>query len=130
MHHQARLCVTKQSNLYATGLPFSGNGAAQAFEDAAVFNHLFTYVKSPADLGAVFGAYDQVRRPRSQAVVDIARRFGRVYAYAEDDMHEKPEEMRAFFKEASAFTNNADLNEQNERARQIFEDLLKSPMDG
>ena len=78
----------------------------------------------------MFNGYDSVRRPRSQAVVDMARKFGRIYAYSESDMHQKPEEMRRFFKEASAYTNNADLMEQNERAMAMFRKGVESATNG
>ena len=61
-------------------MPFSGNGAAQALEDAAVLDHLFSRLTSPSQIEAMFSAYDAVRRPRSQAVVELARKFGRMYA--------------------------------------------------
>ena len=83
-------------------LPFAGNGAAQALEDAAVLDCLFGALASSGVGGGGGGddddgsgqtyeaiedvllAFDYVRRPRSQAVVDLARKFGRIYAYAED----------------------------------------------
>lgn len=81
-------------------LPFAGNGAAQALEDAAVLDCLFGAVvdsgnqwrgrrrggalRRKAMIEDALLAYDHVRRPRSQAVVDMARKFGRIYAYAED----------------------------------------------
>lgn len=105
-------------------LPFAGNGAAQALEDAAVLDHLFSAVSSPAQLEAMLAAYDAVRRPRSQAVVDLARKFGRVYAYAEGYMHERPQEIKKFFASAAAFTNNADLDKQNEDAMAAFKKFL------
>lgn len=102
-------------------LPFAGNGAAQALEDAAVLNSLFDEVHDEGDICRAFISYDKVRRPRSQAAVDIARTFGRVYAYAtEDDIHKDPERMRQFFKEAAATTNNADMKEQNNRALEDY----------
>ncbi|XXG99854.1 type II nitroreductase [Hypoxylon texense] len=82
-------------------------------------------------VAAALEAYDAVRRPRSQAVVDLARKFGRVYAYAyaeeeeEEEggrMHEDPARMEAFFGEAAAFTNQFDVVGQNERACELFED--------
>ncbi|KAK1760113.1 hypothetical protein QBC47DRAFT_426998 [Echria macrotheca] len=97
-------------------LPFVGNGAAQALEDAAVLDALFARVKRKKDVGYALRAYDQVRRPRSQAVVDMARKFGRVYAFAEGDLHEHPEKMWAFFREAAAVTNEFDVKGQNEAA--------------
>lgn len=95
-------------------LPFAGNGAAQALEDAAVLNCLFDEVRNQGDVRQAFISYDKVRRPRSQAAVDMARTFGRVYAYAtEDDIHKDPERMKEFFSKAAAATNNADMQEQN-----------------
>ncbi|KAK0630477.1 hypothetical protein B0T17DRAFT_528538 [Bombardia bombarda] len=103
-------------------LPFAGNGAAQALEDAAVLDHLFGAVKDAAQIEAALKAYDTVRRPRSQAVTDLSRKFGRVYVYAEDGMHDDPQRMKAFFAEAGAFTNSADLQKQNDDAMGVFED--------
>ena len=108
-------------------LPFAGNGAAQALEDAAVLNRLFGEVvgkQLQMQAGAVemaLKAYDEVRRPRSQAVVELARKYGRIYAYAEDGMHEDPERMKAFFRQSAAFTNEFDVAGQNEQAVRRFE---------
>ncbi|KAK5135363.1 hypothetical protein LTR08_005305 [Meristemomyces frigidus] len=111
-------------------MPFAGNGAAQALEDAAVLDYLFSRVTSPSHIEAAFSAYDATRRPRSQAVVDLARKFGRVYAYAEDGMHEDPMKMKQFFGGAAAFTNNADLQRQNDDAMKLFETAIQSGSDG
>ena len=111
-------------------MPFVGNGASQALEDAAVLDHLFSRLTSPSQIEALFSAYDATRRPRSQAVVDLARKFGRVYAYAEGDMHERPTEMKKFFAESAAFTNNADLEGQNEEAMRVFENAVKGMQNG
>ncbi|KAI2621761.1 FAD/NAD(P)-binding domain-containing protein [Hypoxylon sp. NC1633] len=101
-------------------LPFAGNGAAQALEDAAVLDGLLAHVERPTQLGRALRAFDAARRPRSQAVVDLARRFGRVYAYAEDGMHEDPARMKAFFAEMASFTNEFDVRGQNEAAVKAF----------
>ncbi|KAK0663407.1 hypothetical protein QBC41DRAFT_350229 [Cercophora samala] len=106
-------------------LPFAGNGAAQALEDAAVLDHLFGRVKQPSQIEAALGAYDAVRRPRSQAVVDLARKFGRVYAFAEGDIHEDPDKLRDFFTLAGQFTNEADLMKQNEDAMSKMEKSVR-----
>ncbi|KAK5124267.1 hypothetical protein LTR85_001970 [Meristemomyces frigidus] len=111
-------------------MPFAGNGAAQALEDAAVLDYLFSRVTSPAQVDAAFSAYDTTRRPRSQEVVDLARKFGRVYAYAEDGMHEDPTKMKQFFAGAAAFTNNADLQKQNDDAMKLYEAAIEGGKDG
>ncbi|EMC95131.1 hypothetical protein BAUCODRAFT_35123 [Baudoinia panamericana UAMH 10762] len=111
-------------------MPFAGNGAAQALEDAAVLDYLFSKVTDTAQIEAAFSAYDTTRRPRSQEVVDLARKFGRVYAYAEDGMHNDPTKMKQFFAGAAAFTNNADLQKQNDDAMGLFESAVKGGADG
>lgn len=101
-------------------MPYAGNGAAQALEDVAVIDHLFAKLESVEQVPALFEAYDAVRRPRSQQVVDLARKFGRVYAYAEPTVGNTPEEMSAFFGGASRLTNEFDLEKQNAEAMELF----------
>ncbi|KAK3937800.1 hypothetical protein QBC46DRAFT_460664 [Diplogelasinospora grovesii] len=101
-------------------LPFAGNGAAQALEDAAVLSHLFQNVSRPEEVEAALRAYDQKRRPSSQAVL---------YAYVEEDddgvkIREDPERPRQFFAAAAAFTNNADLKRQNDDACALYQKYL------
>lgn len=107
-------------------MPFAGNGAAQALEDAAVLDHLFSRITAPEHIEPALAAYDTIRRPRSQKVVDLARQFGRVYAYAEDGMHNDPTRMKQFFAGAAAFTNNADLQKQNDAAMDLFQSAVGS----
>ncbi|KAK0749696.1 hypothetical protein B0T18DRAFT_437140 [Schizothecium vesticola] len=124
-HDQApfyyRGAVAMMGDAAHAALPFAGNGAAQALEDAAVLDHLFEKVKRVADIEAALAAYDAIRRPRSQAVVDLARAFGRVYAYADKDICESPEKIRAFFARAAIFTNEVDLKKQNDDAMGVYE---------
>lgn len=104
--------------------PFAGQGAAQALEDCSVINCLFDRVTSKDRIEKAFEAFDKSRRARSQRVVDISRQFGRVYAYAEGDLHTDPAKMKAFMREAGGFTNNVDLNKQTEAAMEAFRSLL------
>lgn len=121
-HHGA---VAMMGDAAHAALPFAGNGAAQALEDAAVLDHLFGKVEKKADIEAALAAYDAIRRPRSQAVVDLARAFGRVYAYADKDICESPEKIRAFFARAATFTNEVDLKKQNDDAMAVYEKTVK-----
>lgn len=117
-YHRGRVAMI--GDAAHASMPFAGNGAAQALEDAAVLDALFAQLADASQIAAAFEAYDTVRRPRSQKVVDLARQFGRVYAYAEDGMHEDPTRMKQFFAGAAAFTNNADLQRQNDDAVGLF----------
>jgi len=73
-----------------------------------------------------------VRRPRSQKVVDLARQYGRVYAYAEktedcpEGLHTDPKRMMKFFGSTAAFTNMFDVKGQNDEAMELFEDSLEA----
>lgn len=116
----ARGCVAMFGDAAHASMPFAGNGAAQALEDSAVLDGLFAYVREPGQISHALAAFDEVRRPRSQAVVDLARKFGRVYAYAEDGMHEDPARMKKFFGEMAAFTNEFNVRGQNEAAIKAF----------
>ncbi|GAB7364131.1 hypothetical protein MBLNU230_g4682t1 [Neophaeotheca triangularis] len=101
-------------------MPFAGNGAAQALEDAAVLDALFGQVGRVEHVPAALAVFDQVRRKRSQEVVDLARKYGRIYAFAEDGMHEDPERMKGFFAQTAAFTNLFDCAKQNDEAVRLF----------
>jgi salicylate hydroxylase len=126
IYFRGRVCMIGDSA--HASVPFAGNGAAQALEDSTVIDHLFSAIETSDQIPIAFAAYDAVRRPRSQAVVDLARKFGRVYAYAESDMLNQPEKMRAFFKEAAAFTNNFDVPKQNDDAMTLMRKWLRERM--
>ncbi|KAI0852346.1 hypothetical protein F5Y00DRAFT_258753 [Daldinia vernicosa] len=118
--YYARGRVAMLGDAAHTAMPFAGNGAAQALEDAAVLDYLLAHVERPEQIEHALRAFDGVRRPRSQAVVELARKFGRVYAYAEDGMHEDPARMMEFFGQMAAFTNEFDVKGQNEAALKVF----------
>ncbi|KAI0442636.1 hypothetical protein F4803DRAFT_550945 [Xylaria telfairii] len=111
-------------------MPFAGNGAAQALEDAAVLNILFAHIKGPEEIAPALRAFNQVRLPRSQAIVDLSRKFGRVYAFAEDGMHEEPTRMKRFFAMTAAITNYFDVKRQNDEAVKVFQKFLEDDRPG
>lgn len=101
-------------------LPFAGNGAAQAIEDAAVLTAIFEHVKSRDQIEKALEAYDVVRRPRSQRIVDISYDFGRLYCFSIEEFSDDPVKMKQFFGRQAAFTNNFDLGKQNQDAVEHF----------
>lgn len=105
-------------------MPFAGNGAAQAIEDAAVLTAIFAKVTSVSQVEKALAAYDIVRRPRSQKVVEMACDFGRLYDFALPGVDDDPLKMKQFMGKSAAFTNNADLNKQNEDAVKLFQESL------
>ncbi|KAI0197297.1 hypothetical protein EV127DRAFT_450284 [Xylaria flabelliformis] len=105
-------------------LPFAGNGAAQALEDAAVLNALFGHIKEPKEIAVALRAFCEIRRPRTQAVVDLSRKFGRIYAFSEDGMHKDPARLKTFFGLTAAMTNYFDVKRQNDEAIKLFNQFL------
>ena len=121
-YHRRHICM--MGDAAHASFPFAGNGAAQAIEDAAVLNALFGALSSPSQIPHALAAYDAVRRPRSQKVVEIARDFGRLYGFALPEYGDDPVKMKGFFAKLAAFTNNADLGKQNDDAVKLFRENL------
>ncbi|TGJ82858.1 hypothetical protein E0Z10_g5905 [Xylaria hypoxylon] len=58
--------------------PWQGAGTGLAIEDAMVLAALLAKVSSAEDIESAFRAYDWVRRPRCQQVIDSSRETGRI----------------------------------------------------
>lgn len=50
-----------------------------AVEDAFVLGHLVGNISSAREIDAAFRAFDVVRRPRCQRIIDTGRRTGRLF---------------------------------------------------
>lgn len=113
-----RVCIMGDA-AHAT-FPFNGQGAAQAIEDAAVLNALFKEVTRLEEVESALRAYDEVRRPRSQKVAALSRQFGRMYAFIEPGVGRDLDKTREILGAGAVFTNNVDLDAQNEAAVSWF----------
>ncbi|KAK3388693.1 FAD/NAD(P)-binding domain-containing protein [Sordaria brevicollis] len=131
-HDHARLyahgCVAMAGDAAHAALPFAGNGAAQALEDAAVLAHLLrNYVRTREQASMALWAYQSVRMQRSQTAVEIAREYGQVYSFNKVlvdgkmvALHENPTLMMQWFKKQAAFTNEFDVAKQNTNAEGLY----------
>ncbi|KAF2501073.1 FAD/NAD(P)-binding domain-containing protein [Lophium mytilinum] len=63
--------------------PFQGAGCGQAIEDALVLATLFRYVRYPEHIAPALAAYDAVRRPRSQKIVETSREAMELYGFTD-----------------------------------------------
>ncbi|KAI1352182.1 salicylate hydroxylase [Xylaria sp. FL0043] len=59
--------------------PWQGSGTGLAIEDAMVLGALLAEISSSKDIESAFRAYDEVRRPRCQQVIDSSRETGRIF---------------------------------------------------
>ncbi|PVH78455.1 FAD/NAD(P)-binding domain-containing protein [Cadophora sp. DSE1049] len=101
-------------------MPFNGQGAAQSIEDAAMLTALFEHVTELGDVEKAFAVYDEMRRPRTQKVVELSRAFGRMYAFADEEVGDDLNEMRRRLGEGGKYTNEVDLEGMNGDAVRRF----------
>ncbi|CAJ2499976.1 Uu.00g028290.m01.CDS01 [Anthostomella pinea] len=88
-----RVCIMGRRSPWTT--PWQSAGAGQAFEDAAVLGALLSAVSSAEDVNAAFAAYDSVRRPRCQRVIDSSRETGQIFTGRHEEVGITPDDLRA-----------------------------------
>ncbi|KAI0115127.1 salicylate hydroxylase [Daldinia grandis] len=70
------LCVIGDAAHATT--PWQGSGVAMAFEDVMVLQALLQNITSSAEAATAFKAYDAIRRPRCQKIIDSSRGTGMI----------------------------------------------------
>ncbi|CZR60119.1 uncharacterized protein PAC_10014 [Phialocephala subalpina] len=119
-YSRGRICMVGDA-AHAT-MPFNGQGAAQSIEDAALLTALFAHVTELEWVERAFSVYDELRRPRTQKVAEISRKFGRMYAFAEEGVGDDLDKMRAILGAGAKYTNDVDLEKLNEEGvRRLLE---------
>lgn len=56
--------------------PWQGSGCGMSFEDSLILSTLLGSAKTPAEALIALQVYDQVRRPRTQSIVESSRGTG------------------------------------------------------
>lgn len=74
--YKGRVCMIGDAAHAMT--PYHGAGAGQAIEDVMILETLLGKVKEVSKLEAAVRAYDEVRRPRAQRVVQSSNITGRI----------------------------------------------------
>ncbi|CAF9908488.1 MAG: hypothetical protein HETSPECPRED_008093 [Heterodermia speciosa] len=74
--------------------PFQGQGAGQAIEDAAVIMTVLSKVQDLKQIPNALMAYNQIRRPRAQQVVETSREYGKLLGMQSEGVGEDLEKMR------------------------------------
>ncbi|KAI2614959.1 salicylate hydroxylase [Hypoxylon sp. NC1633] len=69
-----RLCIVGDAAHAST--PWQGAGAGQAIEDAVVLGALLGNISSPSEINIAFKAFNTVRRPRCQRVIESSSETG------------------------------------------------------
>lgn len=76
-YYKGRTCLSGDAAHAST--PHQGAGAGMALEDAYIMSNLLGRVERAEDIEKAFGAFDAVRRPRTQKLVTTSREAGEVY---------------------------------------------------
>ncbi|KAI0010716.1 FAD/NAD(P)-binding domain-containing protein [Xylariaceae sp. FL0662B] len=72
-----RVCIV--GDAAHTTSPWQSAGAGIAIEDAFILGHLVGNVSCSGEIAAAFRAFDALRRPRCQRVIDTGRETGRLF---------------------------------------------------
>lgn len=56
--------------------PWQGSGGGMSIEDSFILSTLLDHARTPVEAVAALKAYDQVRRPRTQRIVESSRETG------------------------------------------------------
>jgi salicylate hydroxylase len=103
--------------------PHSGAGAGMCVEDCYILSELLGEARGVKDLEAAFSAYDEVRRPRSQKLVEESREAGMLYDL-EGPTGDDLEGLERNMKQRMNWIWDHDLTVDLEKARSLFRDSL------
>ncbi|KAI9037247.1 putative salicylate hydroxylase [Aspergillus affinis] len=107
--------------------PHQGAGAGQAIEDAHVLAELLSdaRVTNARDVEAVFKAYDDVRRPRSQRVVTSSKENAYLLSLCLDGVDDDEEKLKETFQNRLRWLWDLDVQGQADQAREKMGEFLE-----
>ncbi|KAJ6779323.1 hypothetical protein PWT90_02506 [Aphanocladium album] len=121
-------CEHKSTPTYANGnvcimgdaahatTPWQGSGAGMAIEDAATLGALLGDAKTPADVAIAFQAFDLVRRPRCQKIVESSNGTGRLMCLQDEADGVDPSNVLALLAPRWNFIRAYDVEEDMAKA--------------
>ncbi|TVY43694.1 6-methylsalicylic acid decarboxylase [Lachnellula occidentalis] len=118
IYYRGRVCMIGDAAHAMT--PYHGAGAGQAIEDVMILETLLGEVTEPSQLDAAVKAYDEVRRPRAQRVVQSSNSTGRIMCGKGPDVGLDVDKLRAALGPRWAFLHEFDQKEHKKRALASF----------
>ncbi|KAI8956907.1 salicylate hydroxylase [Daldinia sp. FL1419] len=118
-----RVCVLGDAAHATT--PWQGSGAGLAIEDAMILGHLLSHTKSKDELDAAFKAYDVVRRPRGQRVIDSSRGTGQIFCGQSREIGLDPAKLRELVPGRWGFIMSLDIQQHKQDALEAMQGILK-----
>lgn len=119
-YYEGRVCLMGDSCHAA--VPHLGSGAGMAMEDAYILSNLVGTVNDPEDFKDIFKAYDAVRRPRTQKLVQKSREAGLYHAFELENVGDDLEALRREGPVLHHWVWGIDLEGQLEEAKAMLSD--------
>ena len=119
-HQGGKICIL--GDCAHASSPHQGAGAGMAIEDAAVLSTLLGNVKgsNPVELERAFGAYDTLRRPRTQKLVTTSRDAGMLYDFQKEGIRDNPEGFELDLLQRMKWIWDTDLDQHCEDAVRLM----------
>jgi salicylate hydroxylase len=106
--------------------PWQGSGAGQAIEDAMVLEAVLGAIEKPSQLGAAFEAYDEIRRPRAQRIVESSRAVGWILCGKGADIGLDVDKMRGALGEKWMYIHGMNQKDQKAKCLEALRQRLSS----
>ena len=97
-----------------------------AIEDAFILGHLIGNISSAEDIAAAFKAFDALRRPRCQRVIDTGRETGRLFCGQNEAVGVDANKLNEAIGQTFANVGALKLESHKEEALQTMRALLGS----
>lgn len=110
-YYLGRVCLLGDAAHAA--VPHLGSGAGMAMEDAFILGNLIAKIKDSKQLEDVFAAYDAVRRPRTQKLVQKSREAGKFHSFS---VFKDMESRKAYAKDSYVWVWGFDIEKQLDEA--------------
>lgn len=96
-----------------------------SIEDGMIIAALLGKATSPAEAAVALKVYDQIRRPRTQKIVDSSWKTGQMMMGIDKDAGTDAVKLRAALRDRWDFIMDLDLEQHREEAIQLMEAKLK-----
>lgn len=100
--------------------PFQGAGAGQAIEDALVLSTLIQRVQCLHDIEPALAAYNTIRMPRTQRVVQTSRDAMKLFAFTDGTVNDNVEKWKQTWNGRMDWIWNIDLRVHVADALEIY----------
>ncbi|KAK4498759.1 hypothetical protein PRZ48_009269 [Zasmidium cellare] len=105
-------------------VPWQGSGGGQSAEDAVILSTLLSKISKKEEITAALEAYDQVRRPRCQAIIDSSYEVGLLATGSKPGVELDVEKLRAEMKHKWDHILPYDITTAKPQALETMKSLL------